>query len=74
MTSTQAYRLLALSPVDPLAEASWRWQRAGYIATVLLRKISLRGALPHPGVSESLLRKHAAWAARMRTHGSRSAQ
>jgi len=42
MTSAQAYRLLALSPIDPIAE-SWRWQRAGHIVTVLLRKIALTG-------------------------------
>jgi len=38
---TQAYRLLALSPIDPIPQ-SWRWQKARFIARVLLRKLLLR--------------------------------
>jgi len=44
VTSAQAYRLLALSPIDPQPE-TWRWQRAGHLVTVLLRKIALHA--PH---------------------------
>ena len=43
LTLGGVYRLLALSPIDPDAE-SWRWQRAGYLAKVLLQKAALRGA------------------------------
>lgn len=41
MTAARIYRLLALCPIDPLPE-TWRWQRAGHLVTVLLRKIALR--------------------------------